>query len=242
MLCKIYRTTFEINHNRKISRAITSMQAGPMSEYDYFYDKPSVMEPLMKPYNFHFGEWELIICNFNPELPSHWTYFRHSLHCGFQPVQTLDIINEWSSDWMPKNAASRMQTSYTVYKIVDESGHIVDTRPYIDHYLGVLHEKLQKRWDSYENDPENQYARRQCFLRYPRTTNEMRQAISPEDKRWLQENGYKVKERGRRKHLPTVYDDIFLDIPRCWKDRTKQNAQYKWKRKARHKKCRGMYQ
>lgn len=101
---------------------------------------------------------------------------------------------------------------------------------------------LQKRWDSYKNDPENQYARRQCFLRHPHTTNEMRQAISPEDKRWLKENGYKVKERGRRRHLPTVYDDIFLDIPRCWKDRTKQDAQYKWKRKARHKKCRGMYQ
>ena len=111
MLCKIYRTTFEINHNRKISRAITSMQAGPMSEYDYFYDKPSVMEPLIKPYNFHFGEWELIIWNFNPELPSHWTYFRHSLHCGFQPIQSLDIMNKWSSDWMPKNAKTRMRTS-----------------------------------------------------------------------------------------------------------------------------------
>lgn len=239
MLCTIYRTTFEMNHTRKISRAIESMQHGPFGEYEYYYDKPSHMLPLMKPYNFHFNKWQPIIFNFNPENPNHWSYFRKYACTGFQSLRNFEFINEISYDWMPKDAKTSLKTQYIVYKVIDENGNIVNTDDYIDAYFENLRKKReeqQAKWDT-EKNPE--FAYQHMFLRHPRTTNEKRQVLSPEDKAWLKENGYRVKERRRRKYLPTVYDDIFVDIPRCWKDRTKQDAQWKSKRKAKHKMLNG---
>lgn len=149
MLCKIYRTTFELNHNKKLRRVIASLSDGPYRYDDYYYYKPNVLEPIMEPYNFHFNEWELIIWNFNPELTEHWTYFTCSVSRGPMSVKDLDFLNEWSAEWMPKDA---------------------------------------------------------------------------------------------KKRLATVYGDKPVDIPRCWKDRTKQNTQYNSNLKARRKKCRGYYQ
>lgn len=241
MLCKIYRTTFELNHNRNLSRAVTSMQTGP-DGYNFCYAKPSVLEPLIEPYNFHFNEWELIIWNFNPELTEHWTYFTCSVSRGPIAIKDFDFLNEWSAEWMPKDAKKRLATSYTVYKIVDENNNIIDTTPYIEHYLEMLHQRWQERRNSQKAPRKEPSARDFYFLRHPHTTNEKKQAISPEDIRWLQENGYHVKQRGRRKHLPSVYGDKTVDIPRCWKDRTKQSAQYNSNLKAKRKKCRGYYQ
>lgn len=104
MLCKIYRTTFELNHNKKLKRVIASLCDGPYRYDNYYYYKPNVLEPIMKPYNFHFNEWELIIWNFNPELPEHWTYFSQSVSCGVASIESLDFLNEWSSEWMPRDA------------------------------------------------------------------------------------------------------------------------------------------
>lgn len=241
MLCKIYRTTFELNHNKKLRRAVTSMQTGP-DGYDFCYAKSSVLEPLIEPYNFHFNEWELIIWNFNPELPEHWTYFKHTVSCGVASIKDFDFLNEWPAEWMPKDAKKRLATSYTVYKIVDENNNIIDTTPYIEHYLEVLRQRWQERRSPQKAPRKESSARDRYLLRHPHTTNEKRQAISPEDIRWMQENGYHVKQRGRRKNLPSVYGDKPVNIPRCWKDRTKQGTQYNSNLKAKRKKCRGYYQ
>lgn len=242
MLCKIYRTTFELNHNKKLKRVIASLCDGPYRYDNYYYYKPNVLEPIMKPYNFHFNEWELIILNFNPELPEHWTYFSQSVSCGVASIESLDFLNEWSADWMPKDAKKRLTTSYAVYKVVDENNNIIDTTPYIEHYLDILHQRWQERCGSLELIKKSVSARDRYLLRHPHTTNEKKQAISPEDIRWMQENGYHVKQRGRRKNLPSVYGDNPVDIPRCWKDRTKQNSQYNSNLKAKRKTCRGYYQ
>ena len=241
MLCKVYRTTFELNHNKKLKRVIASLSNGPYKYNDCHYYKPNVLEPIIKPYNFHFNEWELIIWNFNPEIPEHWTYFRRSVSCGLTSIKSFDFLNEWSSDWMPRDVKKRLETSYTVYKIVDENNNIIDTTPYIEHYLDVLHKRWQERYVNPKLTQKASTKKELYFFRYPRTTNEKRQNIPPEDKRWLQKNGYHVKQRGRRNYLPTVYDDNLVDIPRCWKDCTKQNAQYKSSLKAKRKKIRGYY-
>ena len=239
MLCTIYRTTFEINHTKRISRVIESMKNGPMKDYEYYYDKPSHMLPLMKPYNFHFGKWEPIILNFNPENPNHWSYFRRYECHGFQSITEFHFVNETPYDWMPRNAKSTLKTYYIVYKVVDENDNIIDTSKYINAYLDHIHKKWQARNEKWESERNPKFAYQHLFLRHPRTTQEKRQMLCPDDKQWLKENGYRVKERRRRKYLPTVYDDIFIDIPRCWKNRTKQDAQWKSKRKAKHKRLNG---
>ena len=127
---------------------------------------------------------------------------------------------------MPKDAKKRLETSYVVYKIIDENNNIIDTRPYIKCYLDILQQRLQERRALPKPIWKGTSTERRSFYRHPRTTNEKRQNILPDDERWMRENGYHVKQRGHRKHLPTVYDDILVNIPRCWKDRTKQKTQY----------------
>lgn len=242
MLCKIYRTTFELNNSKKLRRVIASLSDGPYRHDNYYYCKPNVLEPIMKPYNFHFNEWELIIWNFNPELHEHWTYLGRSVCCGLQSIKDIDFLNEWSAEWMPRDVKKRLATSYTVYKIVDENNNIIDTTSYIEHYLKMLYQRWQERCSPQKTPQKDPSARDFYFLRHPHTTNEKKQAISPEDIRWLCDNGYHIKQRGRRKHLPSVCWDDQVDIPRCWKDRTKQSFQYNSNLKAKHKKCRGYYQ
>lgn len=150
MLCKIYRTTFELNHNKKLKRVIASLCDGPYRCDNYYYYKPNVLEPIMKPYNFHFNEWELVIWNFNPELTEHWTYFTCFVSRGPMSVEDFDFLNEWSADWMPRDVKKRLTTSYTVYKVVDENNNIIDTTPYIEHYLDTLHQRWQERCSSLE--------------------------------------------------------------------------------------------
>lgn len=101
---------------------------------------------------------------------------------------------------------------------------------------------MSRRRNSLESTQKKPSARDFYFLRHPHTTNEKKQTILPEDIRWMRENGHHVKQRGRRKNLPSVYGDNPVDIPRCWKDRTKQNTQYNSNLKAKRKKCRGYYQ
>ena len=63
-------------------------------------------------------------------------------------VKDFDFLNEWSAEWMPRDAKKRLETSYTVYKIVDENNNIVDVTSYIERYLDILHQRWQERCDS----------------------------------------------------------------------------------------------
>lgn len=172
MLCKIYRTTFELNNSKKLRRVIASLSDGPYRYDNYYYCKPNVLEPIMRPYNFHFNEWELIIWNFNPELPEHWTYFSQFVSCGVASIESLDFLNEWSADWMPRDAKKRLKTSYIVYKVVDENNNIIDMTPYIAHYFEVLCQRWQRHHNSLESTQKKPSARDFYFLRHPHTTNE----------------------------------------------------------------------
>lgn len=53
--------------------------------------------------------------------------------------------------------------------------------------------------------------------RHPKTLNEMKQNCDVE---------YRQYVRKRRNHLPTVYDDIYRDTSRCWKDQSKKKKQW----------------
>lgn len=67
---------------------------------------------------------------------------------------------------------------------------------------------------------EGRYSLEYAWYRYVRTTNEIRANAA------ALEDGYKV--RGRRRNLPTVYDDVRVSRTwgRSWKDYTKRRKQY----------------
>lgn len=250
MLCTIYHATFELNHNKKIQRALKSMYSGENGEYDYYYNKPSHVKPLMKSKNFHFTSWEPIIKKFDPNIYGHWNYLLRVVGkgCGYISLKDIDFLNEVAYDWMPSNTYRdtryyldlTFKNSFDVYKVVDERGHIVDTTPFIEKYYEIMNEKFDKSANKFN---EYIYTHKLSWsLRHPHTTNEMKQDYCKEDLEYFRENGYKLHTRAKRKNLPDTYDDIWVTIPRCWKDRTKQAKQYNAKRTARRKKLRGAYQ
>ena len=241
MLCTIYRTKFQLNHHKKLSRVLWSIYDLEFDDPISRYNKPSHIRPLMKSYNFHFEPWECVLTSFDPENYKHWKFFERQDSIFRWRLMDLDFVNDDSAEWMPRNAMERLEISYTVYKMVDEAGHIVDTRPYIKKYFENRRSWYLARRVLYENlhkdDPA--FCFQQSELRHPHTINELRQLPSPEDKRCLRENGYQFRIRESRVHLPSDRDNFIIDIPRCWKDRTKQRKQYNAKLRAKHKTCKG---
>ena len=83
----------------------------------------------------------------------------------------------------------------------------------------ALEYKYEKTKPEFRNGPVPRTGKRSggsCY-RHPHTLNEMRQNCDVE---------YRQYVRKRRTHLPTVYDDIFRDVPRCWKDQSKKKKQW----------------
>ena len=250
MLCTVYHAKFELNHSKKIQRALNSMYCGKDGKYEYYYNKPSHVNPLMKSYNFHFTPWEPIVENFDPTIYEDWNFLLRiiSRGCGYFSLKSVDFVNEISYDWMPNNMyrdtiyflEPTFKDSFDVYKVVNEYGHIVDTTSYIKKYYEIMTKKFDKSINNY-NEYIHTY-KLAWSLRHPHTTNEMKQDFCKEDLQYFKDNGYKLHTRAKRKNLPTTYDDIWIDIPRCWKDRTKQAKQYNSKGNQRRKKLRGEYQ
>lgn len=65
--------------------------------------------------------------------------------------------------------------------------------------------------------PRTAYHRRGHCYRHPHTRNEYRQNTDPE---------YGIYTRGKRKHLPTVWDELYLERGKSWKDCTKKKKQW----------------
>lgn len=78
--------------------------------------------------------------------------------------------------------------------------------------------KYEKTKPEFRNGPVPRTGCRYGYgCRHPKTFNEMRQNADVEYRKYV---------RKRRLHLPTVYDDIFRETSRCWKDQSKKRKQW----------------
>ena len=239
MLYTLFRTKFSLNHSKKITRVLLSMYGSETEDEQFFYDKPSHTIPLKKSYNYHFDPWEQVIKDFDPESVKYWRAFAKKIQMSPYALDRLHFVNRDSCDWMPDDDFGVLAESYVVYKLIDRYGNAIDVRPYIKNFIEQekARYKEKRRNRLHKDDPA--FCFQQFELRHPHTTNELRQLPSPEDKRYLRENGYQFRIRESRIHLPNDWDDFMIDIPRCWKDRTKQRKQYNAKLRAKHKTCKG---
>lgn len=83
----------------------------------------------------------------------------------------------------------------------------------------ALEYKYEKTKPEFRNGPVPRTGKRGRYgsYRHPHTLNEMRQNCDEEKRKYA---------RKSRLHLPTVYDDIYRDTSRCWKDQSKKRKQW----------------
>ena len=83
----------------------------------------------------------------------------------------------------------------------------------------ALEYKYEKTKPEFRNGPVPRTGCRKggSGWRHPKTLNEMRQNCDEEKRQYA---------RKSRLHLPTVYDDIYRDTSRCWKDQGKKKRQW----------------
>lgn len=220
MNCTIYRATFKLNS--KLNRTLCSMKTDHRGIVYPLEDKQSHTLPLLKPWNYHFTDWEEVFFNFDPENATDWAYIYRVIRAtSCHPCSPIVFLNEYNSNWLPDSSQDTFKTEYIVYKVLDENGKLVDTRPFI----AAWRQKRKARMQRKLQDKSSKW----IGIRHPHTANEMRQRICPEDARYCKEQGCTIRIRGNRKDLPTAWDDIFIEKPKCWKDRSKQRYQYKSK-------------
>ena len=242
MNCTIYVTEFKINakyYNTIIDYSSWEFYDPWSENYQRVSKewKEKRVKPLLQPYNFHFEPWKEMITGFDPENYADWELFRKAArnqHHFFWNIENAEFWNEERYDWMPESMMETMMAYYIVYKMVDENGHLVNTKPYLQKYLDTYHQKKEAHKRKYGH---SNYIYMQRFLH---TTNEKRQLPTKEELREWKEEGYHIKIRGGRKNLlnEDPWGDHFKDvkIPRSWKDQTKQKRQYHSYKKQKRKK------
>lgn len=118
------------------------------------------------------------------------------------------------------------------YTVFDDDFRIIDMRLYEKEILAyrrpksskrkykskALEYKYEKTKPEFRNGPVPYVGHHwhYCY-RHPKTFNEMKQNGDVE---------YRQYVRKRRSHLPTSWDDIYRDTPRCWKDQSKKKKQW----------------
>ena len=137
--------------------------------------------------------------------------------------------------------------SVPCYMYIDADNRVIDMRLYRkeieriaysdepNNYQSTSFSKRRgsrRRWHEHENYKYRQTAvpgtgkkwrRHTKVYRHVKTTQELRYNTNPE---------YEPFVRNRRKHLPTVYDDIVIEKSKSWKDCTKRKNQ--WKERTKH--------
>lgn len=123
-------------------------------------------------------------------------------------------------------------TDLREYVVFDSDYRIIDIRMYEKEILSYVEPKNRKRkWKNkaleYKYEKTKPEFRRGPvprtggryghYYRHPKTFNEMKQNTDVE---------YRQYVRKSRLHLPTVYDDIYRDNSRCWKDQSKKRKQW----------------
>ncbi len=130
-------------------------------------------------------------------------------------------------DWTSEYSALRE------YVVFDADLRIIDMRMFEKEILAYERPKSAKRkWKTkaleykYEKTkpefrngpvPGTSCHRGGFAMRHPHTLNEMKHNCDPEHRNYV---------RKRRNHLPTVYDDIWRENSRSWKDQSKKRKQW----------------
>ena len=140
--------------------------------------------------------------------------------------------NEYVADYncTGKDTTSYDDTQYFLrrWMVVDADGHIIDIRRYDDMIRNYVPPKRTYRARYWCDEKELPLFRQgsvpktgklsRCRLwRYPRTMNEIRQNSYDE---------YQEYVRPKRKHLPTVRDDIRRYSQKSWKEQSKKRKQW----------------
>lgn len=178
----------------------------------------------MRPIDFHFTEWLKIEDNIDITNEKFLRrYFRltkmfvskDSLFIPYEKIVDIDILDNYSVN---------------ILKIVnDETGEVVNMKPIFDKYI---QRKRQMFWERCNRD---------TLLRSPRTTQEMRMKLTPQEKKEYKEYGITVKERCKRSkcNLPSAYDDILIHYDKSWKSHSRQKRQDKRHSKSKRQKLFG---
>lgn len=179
----------------------------------------------LRPVDFYFTEWMKIeddIDITNDKFIKKQFRFRKSYvakDCTFLPYDKINPVNY----------------CVEIFKIVnDETGEVVNMKPIFDKYI---QRKRQMFWERCNRDTLNY-----CYyLRSPRTTQEMRMKLIPQEKKEYKEYGITVKERGKRSkcNLPSAYDDILVHYDKSWKSHSRQKRQDKRHSKSKRQKLFG---
>ena len=157
MNCKIYVTEFKINakyYNTIIDYSSWEFYDPWSENYQRVSKewKEKRVKPLLQPYNFHFEPWKEMITGFDPENYADWELFQKAArnqHHFFWNIENAEFWNEERYDWMPESMMETMMAYYIVYKMVDENGHLVNTKPYLQKYLDTYHQKKEahkRKW------------------------------------------------------------------------------------------------
>ena len=124
-------------------------------------------------------------------------------------------------------------SSLREYVVFDDDFRIIDMRLFEKEILAYERPKSAKRkWKNkaleykYEKTkpefrngpvPRTGSKRGGHYYRHPKTLNEMRQNCDEEKRKYA---------RKSRLHLPTVWDELYRDTSRCWKDQSKKRRQW----------------
>lgn len=180
----------------------------------------------LRPVDFHFTEWmkiedDIDITNdkFIRKLYCHRNVYV-SKDCTFLPCDKIIEINNHCVE---------------IFKVVNnETGEVVNMKPIFDKYIQRRKQYFKEKYDYSRERPHYCY-----YLRSPRTTQEMKMKLTPQEKKEYKEYGITVKERGKRNKLPSAYDDILVHYDKSWKSHSRQKRQDKRHSKSKRQKLFG---
>ena len=234
MQCKIYKRTWSLK--RKYQSEASCYY---LFDIDYpFPYKPSYLKAHNYPRFWWTTEWNLICDEFNPEKYEDMEWFRKNVAgCFVSPKALKYIPFAKSDDDFPVHEIYEIEV--VQYKVVNEMGYPIDMNNYISDYI---EENIRRRKETAQHfDIGRYYPSLRYYWRNPQTTNEKRQQLSKEEKRYYQENAWPIQERSKRnaRNLPDLFDDKFIHVDKCWKSQTRQSRQYFRNKRAKRKRIHG---
>lgn len=199
-----------------------------------------------------FTPWKLYVEEFDPTSYSHMKWLdNHLKHCcylnnhymissGFKECFFFDpdVI-----DWYPQITINHFQhIQYIPCLKVVYNNKPINFSQYLNQYYKNKDDKKNKHRQEFQKDVKNSmpYMLRRC-----RTTQELRNKLSPDEKKELKDMGIVIKERTKRNshNLPNLYDDIVPNIYSYnWKLISKNKKQYNINQEnSKKKQIRGEY-
>lgn len=233
MQCKVYKRTWSLK--RKYQSEASCYYLFDIN-YPFPY-KPSYLKAHNYARFWWTTEWNLICDEFNPEKYEDMEWFRKNVAGRFMSPKALKYISfAKADDDFPVHEIDEIEV--VQYKVVNEYGYPISMDVYISDYI---EENIKRYKNSYSLNNHHCYPSLRYYWRHPQTTNEKRQQLSKEEKRYYQENGWHMKERSKRnaRNLPDLFDDKFIHVDKCWKSQTHQPRQYFRNKRAKRKRIHG---